>query len=1259
MSKNLGKIPTGQKGSKKNSRKQQETSDAKGAALLSGIGRGTKAKPELRPNQGEIKYCRIHPGIGIARVGNSPDEFFIGPLAPDVYEPPPGGYKDAEGRVKRQAAQFRIYAYGEPCPDGKENVICELTSEDADIEWTVHLANKKADWFEFQGSYRDPSPEHADQRCIVKTIPRNVVISGMPGDPNRNILVIDPGKRVISGPNKDGVLFDTGTFGPLPLVAPPKPQDTTDCFTALIDNHRSPDDVPPIPPVDIPPNVTYSEKIVVPLGELRTDNSGRLLVLGGYGKSATVWDNPVGTYPAWNNADQFYFANNDFWHDDTSDGPVNAQVTLKGGPAVEVRGGAWVMVTPPKFAPDQINLTSLYDVAESIAQAKWPDKVPPSDKVYFWTDIYPILQRLDHLQWVNESAYRGHGTGTVRNFASPEMLKMLSDPASGQGQELRKYIFSYIRNPNLRSGSPEERAQANYAFMPQIFGDNGEPPSASFPEEGQPDTFQCLLVSQYAKLQKWAAGDFEPGSLSHSPAFAKIPVEDQPATLDKAALHPCVGGPFYPGIEITYIAAFYESWSEPFRLNAEVYGPGDITKHMALPWQADFYECNLNWWPAQRPDDIVTESEYKQALIRYDPKLDDDMLAQVLADRILWARGLPAPTSPTASPTGDNMMVQLWHEMGFVVPVEGPKDAYGNPQKVYIETERDPYAVMTERDYFYILMNIDSYPDFLPRAHKLVKQYLAQAWKNQDEADPDERWKFFKYTPESYDARLNEIYNNFVRDAENPQTYEEDLALTRDSVIYGLLQLAPFNQLDGTWLRHATPPGPIDDVHSMIFSIYMDEMGDGNVQQNHSNVYTDLLKSVNIYLPDMSTKAYAQNTALLDSAFTLPVFILAITQFSEEFFPELLGMTLQLEWEAVSLVPVVDQLNAFGIDPLYYVLHIGIDNAASGHGAIAKKAVEIFLDEVRENEGEEVMQEIWKRIWNGYVAFGTLGSLGQDIANYQSNPPSLNDRMINLIIQKQPYGSMNHRSKMLGPNQINDWFADPQGFLNELQKSGIVIPGRPDISPIFRLMSFNGPMYHVFTEDEQALWSEWVLSLAQTGSEPAFNLVKAMHVLINYLRERQQGNDGHKVLLKGPNPFGSTHEYPDAIVTQPIKWWFDLNQYLNSEAAATALMRALSFEENGWIKKYDAAQSPLITDILSGTGDMAVAFQDIEPNTGGKTYKEVIVMWIDYGCPIEETLAKPHAMTGGTAAAPALESAGSLPAKGKTRRRIWGNGKVH
>ena len=85
-----------------------------------------------------ITSIKIHPAIGVARLGNSPDEFFIGPER--MWDPPDpaGGFKDAQCRVKRQAARFRVYAYHD---DGS---IDEITAAEADISWTVHLVNKKA-----------------------------------------------------------------------------------------------------------------------------------------------------------------------------------------------------------------------------------------------------------------------------------------------------------------------------------------------------------------------------------------------------------------------------------------------------------------------------------------------------------------------------------------------------------------------------------------------------------------------------------------------------------------------------------------------------------------------------------------------------------------------------------------------------------------------------------------------------------------------------------------------------------------------------------------------------------------------------------------------------------------------------------------------------------------------------------------------------------------------------------------------------------
>lgn len=117
---------------------------------------------------------RIHPAIGIARVGNS-DEFFIGPERIGERPDPPGGFKDAQCRVKRQAARFRIYAHHD------DGTVQEITDAEAVIQWTVHLANRKA---AYPG--RGNTEPAAD-------------------------LVIDPGPRSTNGPNQR-LLCDSGSI---------------------------------------------------------------------------------------------------------------------------------------------------------------------------------------------------------------------------------------------------------------------------------------------------------------------------------------------------------------------------------------------------------------------------------------------------------------------------------------------------------------------------------------------------------------------------------------------------------------------------------------------------------------------------------------------------------------------------------------------------------------------------------------------------------------------------------------------------------------------------------------------------------------------------------------------------------------------------------------------------------------------------------------------------------------------------------------
>ena len=154
----------------------------------------------------------------------------------------------------------------------------------------------------------------------------------------------------------------------------------------------------------------------VPLGELRTDDQGRLVVLGGFGTSASYLKKPATT-----------FANNDGWHDDTSDGSVRATVTI-GGKKLEAEPAA-VAVTPPNFGPGLYGVVTMYDVVYDLFCRDPKFALDPPTRPSFWRHIYPMLSRLVDTGWVNSGVDVLFGPGSPSHLTTPELLAQLADPA--------------------------------------------------------------------------------------------------------------------------------------------------------------------------------------------------------------------------------------------------------------------------------------------------------------------------------------------------------------------------------------------------------------------------------------------------------------------------------------------------------------------------------------------------------------------------------------------------------------------------------------------------------------------------------------------------------------------------------------------------------------------------------------------------------------------------------------------------------------
>lgn len=1343
----------------------------------------------------DIAYCKIYPPIGIARVGDSEEReehkgWFIDPASGDQL-PNDFKFKDGAGRVKRQATLFHIYGF-----DRRGDFVAELTaSKDVEIKWHVELANKKAEWFAFDGAekalevFENPNSKHPRRNSRVK-----------PDD--RDSLCIYGGSRKIQGKNINQ--------GPLA----PDSQSPSYSFRGF-----------------------FKKKKEVYLGELKTDAEGRLIVLGGHGRSEAI--DAVGKEASGMNWILNY-ANNDNWYDDTSDGPVEAAVLVK-GKNVPVHGRAWVVVAPPDFAPDLLNVVTLFDVMEEVvyyhANLQKPAKeLPPvrsPDEVYYDRDIRPILERMLGYSWVNERALRGHGTGKPGFLDLDDMgvAEKLSTPPSQLSSDklesantLRHAIFRVIRAPSYplpqKQSLDKDRwklalTQANASYMPALSGDQGNATN------GDPTTWLSVTHLQYARLQKWTEGDFKTKAKK---------LENESLDITCRVLDRCAGGAFFPGIEMTAIARHPKLYSEPYRIN-DRYRAGDVTKYMALPWQADFFECNTNWWPAQRPDDVIPQAEFERTVEQFAEELvwEKKRVGNVLFNRKSWSRGigraarprpeflstrlfpdpetlkaqdlggyvaalcksggsllaltlrdapietyaantsepfaerLPSPwriqfltqeqfdlmsstyfhlTAPaleelltptdiiktdllTTSPSelkrnwsavvmqnkgaaqkllklyaervrdhvhrtlldmvsnskeykdaqkrpkkdqlssfveasrgaggasqagrkhpeeieyrsnlfyelqfyamcdalqakarkkhleqvGDMEMVSAWPRHGFVRKLSRNVTYKDRPPveiQAYVETERDEYDGLTFREYFYILMNIDEYPSFRPYAKLLAQQILdttriefIEKFGVQERRGHPET--FVNYSQTALRAKLEEIYEYQRKKGSDYKPWRTPG--NRQEQITGLVHNAPFNQTDGAWLRGVSRAGPTDDARAMLFEIWSDEVGNGDPGLNHANLYTSLLNSVDIRLPDIASREYVESPLFAETDFISPVYELCVSLHTEQFFPELLGMTLFLEWEVLSLVPGVKLFDYLGIDSQFYRMHVGIDNATEGHGAKARRAVESYLDSIRRESGEDAVQAYWKRIWNGFVSFAAPETGYFDGDDSQPETATTQDRILALMGRKKPYGNRNHGGKKIGPHRINDLFDDPGLFVSQLAHSPWVVPGAPEQSRLITyLTTFDGPMYKIFDKNDLQLWRDWIVWLAREGDTdvPKRYLSKgeSMLCLLQEVRTSAQAAQGHQLYrtrsMHGPNA--------DRKIVE-----------LFNEPDLRDLMEELRKPENGWVIPGSADESPLMADMLRPARPMGAVLDQRFRSTGGQIGREAIMRWIDAGCPI-------------------------------------------
>lgn len=648
---------------------------------------------------------RLHPTINFARVGTS-DEYYLSPetsaglpargagagetlgglpIKPGTEDEPitSDDLRDAAGNLRRQAARYRIFAYAFDAPDtypagNAVEILPGSTLADGrvvrDVIWTVHLANKKANAYNVVNS-------QGLQAYAGGKVPqlRNSGTYGTVDSPARLAqLVIDPGPRAIASGQGGTVSFDAltiasysdgrGGIAQQPNYPKSFPEDT---------NSRL---FQPSGPLDT-------------LGELRTDEHGRLLVLPGRGRTAAMYDEYGDPIPLTGDL------NNVGWFDDAADGPVSATLAFADGTTEEVFG-AWVVCGDPGYAPQIRNVVSVWDDVydawvreldlqpEIFSDGEFKTDYRPS----FAADIHPIFRAASLQRWtanLPELAVKAH--------AAVDAITGADDPDGTIMTGL-----AYIRNPNVSA-----ELSVGVPLMPLSLGEAGT-------------DFLAVSKTQYFFLEQWNGNRFDPSGESRLG-----PGE----YLDMASLSNCLGGRYVPGIEVSYPVRqpdmYHRDWrtsgSGPFRVKHKpldyrdaklgtpflsggwipLHGmddglePGDMSKFMSVPWQTDYNSCSIHqtsvntsgantatgspltlyWsWPSQRPDAVYPASE---------------VVGGVLPDRVWSIRGPGTLTNdPKSAATFQKALqsVVQWDRIGVVL--QGTAITSGHyPADFFLEAE--------------------------------------------------------------------------------------------------------------------------------------------------------------------------------------------------------------------------------------------------------------------------------------------------------------------------------------------------------------------------------------------------------------------------------------------------------------------------------------------------------------------------------------------------------------------------------------------
>ncbi|KAL1616419.1 hypothetical protein SLS56_011437 [Neofusicoccum ribis] len=391
---------------------------------------------------------------------------------------------------------------------------------------------------------------------------------------------------------------------------------------------------------------------------------------------------------------------------------------------------------------------------------------------------------------------------------------------------------------------------------------------------------------------------------------------------------------------------------------------------------------------------------------------------------------------------------------------------------------------------YHKLHNLEDFRDVLPEAREALVILLSEALES---AIPTGRGilSVGNYTNDSASAFVHarnlDVLRRWDEYIRRRKRGPREVLPTAVEAIPLLIKKAPSKLVDGAWLGYvhgATTPYALRPTTKIAWQILSEELGDGDNDKNHVHLYRQLLSGIGANLPQSHSRSFLEPHHGMTElrSWKCGVGQLLISLFPDEFLPEIIGFNLHFEGLALETLILSKELEEVKIDPSYFRLHITIDNAASGHTAMALAVVHSYMQSVSATAGDSAVQDAWRRIQAGYILSEYLGEDGV---------PSVSAADVGEVFNQKAIVSQNMHCSCrgkIGGRTLEEWldpavFKDQQwqaSFLAALAASPVwVRKGHGAESRLVKELMWGGKMFGSFTEREVEVVKSWINELGR------------------------------------------------------------------------------------------------------------------------------------------------------------------------------------